>query len=164
MATAKANLKATLADAAAFRTWVGASDHAGADAHIYSNRLPAPADTDTGVYTQAELTALRPFAIVMPTEQDPYQLTGIAISDATDFAETGKLRILLEQNAAEDPETWETTVDGIITGIKGLAGKAGYLDIANLRIVALYLKAAADDIPTLGDFQQAMLELDWGHV
>ena len=155
----------TLADAAAFRTWVGAINQAEALAHIYEQALPDPAAG--AAHTRSELEGYRPFAIIFVDAEEGFAFDRDAYGGAADFAHRGALWIMLEQTvdtqltAAESDRDWLNALGGIINDMEELAGQAGYLDIASGTLVE-YGRAPADWVAETGDFHFAMLRVEWG--
>ena len=167
LALAKDNAKATLADCATFRTWVGASgDDAQAQAlnRIYKDELPKPADGNT--YTLEELQARRPFAIA-------YTGPGFRLEkDSGDSTwSTGTIAILLEQDIPEritnDPaaiaDEFETVIGKIIYEFMALAvgGTGGYLSATSISVPDEWVRSNPDAKADFGDVAMAMLFVEF---
>jgi hypothetical protein len=130
------NLRLTLADADAFRTWAGVANQAAALARIYRSALPAAADTRAG-YTLAELVALRPFAVVYWRN---YRGEHEASGSRHEFGDAGSFRVEFEQDIAagdvgDHEETtikFENAIGQIIGDMYGLAGRNPYIGITGI--------------------------------
>ena len=94
---AQQNLKVSLADCTAFRTWCGASDQAAALARIHLEGLPDPPEGQQ-TYTAEQLRALRPYAIVNTKPAGGFSLALAAFGAHGDYDAAGKLEVQIFQN------------------------------------------------------------------
>lgn len=168
---AEGYLRATLADVAAFRSWCGAADQAAALARIHIDATTAPADSQNEEYTDAELAALIPYALIATDPDGGYRMraAGINADNSTNWIDSGRLVLELIQlvpaqqarNIAAAEAAWKQDLGKILVGLWTLAGKAGYLAITAIHLAALY-RIDDDDKASLGDQQGATLTIDWG--
>ena len=165
LSKAQDNLRTQLADSSEFRTLVGAANQAQALDDIYQDVLPDPAD---GVeYTQAELIALRPYALIGMSDEDGFSFEHVSTGTSYDFTprSTLELWIVRDLPSGEDGTTadltWRNIVLTIMEEIADLAGQAGYLAFTGIDLIALH-RNHPDLEPTQGDNQLAMLRVVWG--
>jgi len=159
-------LKATLAASATFQTWVEAEDATEALGSIHHDGLPDPTDPDKG-YTAAELTALRPYALIWTQEQAGFSLARTAYET---WQESGRLKLLLIQDVpaaiatdiAEADLRWKNTIGQIIDDLAALAGGAGYLAIARIDLDDGPFRLVPDKQPEQGDAQGVELGITHG--
>lgn len=162
---AQDHLRTMLANAAAVRTWMGAGSVALALARIYHEALPPPSDNKAD-YTPAELTTYRPFIILSTDEQDGYRKTAQAMGL---FGAAGRLRIELEQdvpelvagNPAEVAIRFKNSIGAIIDELVGMVATAGYLSFDQVALTLGPFRATEDETTTQGDWQAAVLEVEW---
>ncbi len=157
-------LRTQLADCAEFRTLVGAANQAQALDDIYQDVLPDPADAVE--YTQAELIALRPYALIGMSNEDGLTLEHVSTGSSFDFSPSGTFEVWIVRDlpGAEDGTTadltWRNIVATIVTELAALAGQAGYLAFERIELVALH-RNHPDLAQTQGDNQLAMLRVEW---
>lgn len=163
-------LRTTLANCARFRTWCGAIDVPAALARIYPCGLPEPAASPNGEipesYTAAQLTALRPFALLWADEQAGWR-TGRVASEAWD--EAGQLYIAFEQaidpalkrDMAGQDRRFKNDLGVIANELSVLAYQAGYLAIDQI-VVRGPWRAHPDDVKHEGDHLYANMQVTWG--
>jgi len=171
LSLAEENLRLTLADATAFRTWCGAADQAAALARIYREGLPAPQHGDN--YTAEELSLYRPYAVVFTLEQAGLTKTLDSISAHYEFAAQGRLKLRLYQNCPggfnDQPTSdaniqWKNSIGQIIDGLCDLAGQAGYLACSEIRVDAGPYWAHPKKVPVEGLWQGVELGIAWRGV
>lgn len=155
-----------LADAPAFQTWTGTANQTAALARIHYEGLPDPSDGKK--HTIAELTALRPYAIVYIRDQAGYSRSFISTST---FSQTGTIVCTIEQTApsglGSDPSSdankqWANTIGAIIDGLATLQASqvAEYLDLHVIRLVNRGW-VPQNKASSQGLFQRATLEIDF---
>jgi len=160
LALAKGYLRATIADCAAFRAWLGATAQAQALARIYRDVLP-PALAN-GKYTLAELEKLRPYCLIWSE-----RISEPRIATAT-YAATGVLTArfvwdtpkLMRDQPDESVLQLEATVGEISEQLQALAGQAGYLNIVDTELRPAGL-GAKQDYPSKGYVVVAELGVTW---
>lgn len=123
------HLRQSLADSAAFRTWVGAANQAEALEHIHWDALPPPTD-DAEEYTAAALAAYRPYALLGLDEEQGYQRTRVS---QRGFETACRLILMLIQadpgseDRTDDDIAWQNTIEAITADIEARVNTAGYL-------------------------------------
>lgn len=177
-------LAKTLADCSEFRNLVGASSHSAAQARIWHEKLPLPAD-GRDRYTLAEWQEYRPFALLFTNDLDGSVGVRQASSPGA-WSDRGTLRILFEidtpASLAESPVLLDQMVKQIIGRIikrptdessstfKGLEDLAGdtnevdgysYLSIDQVSFRSWH-RSSPSDTPGQGDFIYAWLEVFYG--
>jgi hypothetical protein len=141
ISTLKELLRITVADSAAFRTWVGAATQAEALEHIHLNAIPQPYRYEDGKpWTVGDLQDLRPLAIVrMENHRAVHTSSG---ETGYNYGRSTNLRLTLIDNVDEDaswddPEVtrgFENTVGTIVDELLVLGGQSGYLPFTELQI------------------------------
>lgn len=162
------NLRVTLADSAAFRSWVGAVDQATALVKIYYESLPPPADKNE--HTFAELVAYRPYALVWTVPDSGFALRHDAHSGLFVYNESGLMMIRLIQavdaGIANDPaeisRQFLNTVGTILDQLAAKAGGGGYLAIEEMELDFGPYRGDPDERSTQGDYVGADVKLSWG--
>lgn len=133
------SVRSMLADVAAFRTWAGTvsglpTPQEASLAKIHVNQL-STLPAGGGLWTLAELVALRPF-VIMDRDETSYRSKSIATNSnggeehvasgeiALDFYKdiSGALQLL----PRDLHETFENDQGAIIDGLRGLSGQSGY--------------------------------------
>jgi len=163
------NLRVTLADCAAFRTFAGAANQAQALARIHRIGLSKPADGAS--YTKSELTAYHPLAIVYlsPTR-------GLARSRTADqvWADGGLAYVRLRRMAAsvvknqattEELRTFDNEIGDIIEDLCELCGQASatpYFDFHRIGLEYGPVDGESEDLPGMGIWLEAELFLEFG--
>ena len=165
IAKAEDYLKETLANCAAFRTLVGAADAAGAKASIYTDALTEP--VSGGVYSQAELEALHPFALIATDADAGFYMEFSSISSGGhEYADGGRILLRLVRIApgvsiASDERGWKEIFGAILDQLFGLAGGAGYLAITAIRVLSMD-RFHPDDQVDMADAQGVTVAIEWG--
>lgn len=149
-------LRQTLADAPAFRTWVGASG-GGAQAAALARIHPVAAYAFT-----------MPFAVV---DWTPDQSFASYAGGARNHAQQrGALEIVFRDsiNPAHDEAdaayTFLNSLGGVINDLWSLAGTAGYLDITEISLVHGPHRPEEDEVKAAGDFYQAVFKVSYQSV
>lgn len=155
IATYQELLRTMLADSTTFRAWVGATTQAQAKSRIHMHELRPP--EDRAEYTPDELNAMRPFAILAPGDDDPFDTFADAAStgEVYDWDERGSFDVVLEE--AIPKELWKfpdvmkgrlfDTIDGLITDLRTMIGKAGYLNATRIRVRSVRATDELQDDP-----------------
>lgn len=165
---AQENLRKTLADVLAFREFASVADRDGALARIHHGALPPPQDPERG-YTRVELQALRPCAILYTAERDGFTYEQVATSEGFDFGEQGNLVIELEREVpseialdlAEVDVDFLNQVGAVMRGLIDLFGRDTYLLGRSLSLAEGPYRSHPDDVPEVGDWQLAILNVTW---
>jgi len=164
--------RALLADCQAFRDLLTPSmDQAAALARIHYNGLPAP---DGDEYTLADLTALRPFAIVShnPNHGFRTEVNGVS-GDTWDWEERGKLLVKIERTALEVVNKlpsydsfldFQNAIGGIIGNCYDLVGGEDYLGVTAISILLGPYGVGEDDSPGEGVWEAVELEFEYKGV
>lgn len=165
---AESALRTMLSTVGAFQTWCGAADAAAALARIHLDDLPDPANLEG--YTLSELQDYRPYAIVFTAELSGYwsQCEG----EEGWFSSAGRLMCHLEQDAAaavgnrptlDADQTFKNSLGAIVDGLREIRGQtAGHLQFKRIGVAAGPVTAHPDEIPAIGLYQRAVLQIDWG--
>jgi hypothetical protein len=163
---AEDHLVETLANCARFQTLVGALNATEAKASIHTDALTEPASD--GIYTQAELEALHPYALVATDGDAGYymEFSSMSAVGGHEYADGGRIVLALARIApgvsiTADERGWKEIVGEIIAQLFVLAGGAGYLAITAIRLVALD-RFHPDDQVDMADAQGARLAVEWG--
>lgn len=176
LAIPKDLLRTSLATCTAFRNWDGLSlTVAQAKERIYLDALPPP--TDGKAYSPAEMSELRPFAIVYTDSQNglEYDLE----SSGYGYAARGRLMVRLERafpdvSGETDPDAaadrqFENFLGPLLhsedvnnPGLLELAGQPGYLMVRSAALAFGPSRVDPRDRAGLGDFQVAFLSIEWG--
>lgn len=164
---AKQYLKAALAASATFQAWTGSADSAEAAARIYREALPRP--DSAREYTAAELSALRPYAIVGTLG---YRSDADAGGAERERWATGRLLLRLVMDvpaeAAEDEEELSIQFENVIGGIErdlyATSGLAGYLDVRGFELPAPYMRTHPDQVNTEGDAVGVEIVIEWAGI
>ena len=161
-------LRTTLADSAAFRTFVGAS---GSEAQtqalnrIHHEGLPLEKVGET--FTASELRALRPCAIVWIDDGGAgYSTTALA---AGVWSDRGSLHVELQWDVPDEirgdmdeaDRRFKSLVGQIIADIKVLAYAGGYLACEEISLVEGPVHIHPDDESSQGDYVWVRLHVTW---
>lgn len=146
-------LRLTLADATAFRTWVGAANQAAALAKIYPIQKAS--------YTSADL----PLAVVDWAEN--FRRVKNAGGSRNWFEQEGDLSVIFRGavNPAHDDAdaayTFLNSLGAILSEVETLAGKPGYLNITAISLQDGPSRPNEDEAKELGDFYQAVYRVEF---
>ena len=159
------NLRVTLADSAAFRTWSGTSTQAAALARIYYESLPPP--TDKNEHTLVELTALRPYAAVWTDEFDGFTYRQDAALSTP--KESGTMLIKFEQTVdptivndyPEISRRFINAIGTIIEEVMDFYNVGGYLAIEQATLMK-FGRGDPDERSAMGDYMAAVVKCEWG--
>lgn len=147
-------------------------DQATAEAHIHIDGLPAP---DPGPdHSLAELTALRPFALVFADPGQPID-TECDINTNGLSLLSGRMLLQIEipvpEDIASDPRLVGRLMykqygrliqgDDAQPGLWQLSGQPGYLPLTKLQLSGM-VRSDQKDAIEIGDFFMAELLLSWG--
>jgi len=169
-------LRAMLSRCAKIQTLFSAADATEALTRIYLGCLPRPADGRR--YTTEELNAYRPFAIVGPSPNLIISSQVVSSIGTWSHSRMGQCDILIERSFPtggddEDDQkdfAWIDLVDGIRQsndtdepGLLELHETAGNLSIKSSEILSIYRGDEAE-IQMLGDYQAAVLRIQWGRI
>jgi len=124
-------LRQTIADSESFRTWCGAEDQTEALARIHTVVSPPE---DGLQYTEEELSAIRPYAMIWSENADSEK------EALHTYSSRGQLGVRFVEDVPAavrgDPEeagqAFLATMSNIIADMEALAGSAGYLNITNI--------------------------------
>lgn len=162
------NLRVTLADSAAFRTWSGTSTQAAALARIYYESLPPP--TDKNEHTLVELTALRPCALVWTEPTSGFTLRHDSQGSSFGYNESGVMMIRFLQtvdpaivaDAAEIARRFLNAIGTILDELAASAGVAGYIASEELELEFGPYRGEVDERATQGDYIGCDVKVTWG--
>jgi hypothetical protein len=164
----------TISRCHAFQTWQGNTwNEAQALARIYHHALPPPANGRE--HTLAEMSALRPFALIWTEGVDGLEV--FRDTAGTDWAprSSGHLVVCFEQNVPtedlDDPSKverdFETFVglvigsgDGTEPGLYELSGIPGELPATRI-VYRGSARTPQEEIQSIGDAQRAWLDIYW---
>jgi hypothetical protein len=163
-------LEALLSNSGNWQTWTSAANAAAALAFIHQEGVTYPASNDE--YTAAELSGLRPFALIDTDPEDGF--TGVRIGSGPRHAwqNAGSLILVLEDDiASSDKDLFEdagrkfkNNVGGVIDDIQTLAGESasGYLNVIQIDLIELNRSEEEDESVVTGMIFQAVFRLKWG--
>ncbi len=157
----------TFAEPLALQNWLNVGSSAAALERIHLFALPQPGTDEE--HTREEMFVLRPFVLLWLPEGQGYGMRGYAGSaSGTDFADSGRIAVALEQNTPSDTQDvrdlelrWMNTLGAILEGLASYAGRSGYLDLTSIRLDE-HWRTHPDQISSYGDAQVAGLILEWG--
>jgi hypothetical protein len=161
-------LRVLVADAAAFRTLVGAADRASALIRVYRDALPPPAAGRE--YTLAEMQAYRPFAIVFTAPENGYTANWVSGGTGNGYGDSGELGLFICRDTplayvddfGEAMRGWKNILGDLIDDMKDLAGTSDYLLVRQFRLAFGPQFNPEDEHKTIGDIQYAQLSMQWG--
>jgi hypothetical protein len=171
-------LAITIANCSYFQDMVGATDSVEARRHIYIHTLPRPIDGDR--YSQQELMAYRPFALIATDPFHGYARWHDAAYSPGD--DSGALIINFEKNSDRDilnddqaiMRRWTNWIGGIVKanppetyGLMDLAHTRpdedrDYLAIERVNVVQMYRVDEPKTVIAQGDHLFAVLQIRWG--
>ncbi len=162
---AENRLKAMLANCPAFQTFCGVASEAAALPRIFIDAVPEPSDKT--VYTQAELQAIYPGALVY-NDREAGGLVIANIAHPLTPATSGRV---IAELVRPVPAGARATVDGtlksalndILTDVVARHGQAGYLEFKTIECEGPY-RFGSDEIPAQfdADYQGADFGFTWG--
>lgn len=162
----------TLAACEAFQTLLGVEDEldpvAAALEHIYHDAFPSP-ESGRAEHTRAELTALRPCAIVYTEDNQGWVATKDAMGNQNCWNVSGSVHLVIYRNVPEADEfnpskvdtDFRTIIGNIASQIIALSETAPYL-AANQIVVSGPARTAINNLNDIGDAQMAELVVNWG--
>ncbi len=163
--------RVTLADAAAFRTWCGASTQAEALARVHPQALPGP--NANREHTIEELQTARPFVILNhDPEPGGYSREMTAIDGAGyNSIDSGRIMVEFQQDVPPKRKNDSQAVLRAATNSMGtmlddvfaLAGMGDYLDIRRIQVAGPW-RNAFNKQATQGDFLLWTWVLVWGRL
>lgn len=160
--------RATLAACAAFQALVGASDATDALERIYHDALPYP-ESMRAEHTRAELTALRPCAVVYTEDNQGWVVERDAAGNEDCWNAHGIIHMVIDRNVPEADQynpskvdtDFRTILGDIAEQIIGLSETAPYL-AANRIVVSGPYRTPLPELKDIGDAQRAELIVAWG--
>lgn len=160
--------RATLAACPAFRTLVDADNATEALTHIYHDAFPAP-ESQRAEHTRAELTALRPCAIVFLEDNQGWVVERDASGSEDCWNAYGIVHFVIFRNVPEADQynpskvdtDFRTVIGNIAEQIIGLSETAPYL-AANRIVMSGPHRTMLTELKDIGDAQQAELIVSWG--
>lgn len=152
-------LATTLSESEAFQDFVVAANATAAIAKVFHDVMPAP---DGDRYTEAELTALRPSALIYTERYED-------VYDATDscWRASGRLVCKLRRStpaigtdSAKDI-SFRQIAGYIVQDLKDMCETAGRLASRGI-VVEGPFRTHPTEIKAAGDFQEVDMTIDWG--
>lgn len=153
----------TLANCAAFQTFVGAADAAAAANSIYQDALPPPA---ADKYTLAELIDLRPYGLVYTLDDSTgFRFTrvgtGVGCWDAQGVIVIRIERTTPDVEPAVADASLRTLMGDLVTQIADQCEIAGRLAATSISAMGPH-RIADEDVQEQGDLQWFDLHVRWG--
>lgn len=161
-------LRVTLSYSAAFQDFVSAADSDEAILKIYHDELPKP--SVGRVHTLAEITALRPCAIIFTETDAGWTIERDAMADVGCWHPYGILHLLLFRNVPEADKDdlgkcdtdFRTTVGLIVDNLIDMSETAGRLAIDKITARGPF-RTDVKELKSIGDAQVYELIINWGH-
>lgn len=160
-----------LADSPHFQDWCGAADAAAALARIHTDGLPPPAESADS-FSAASYAALRPYALIYPSEGDPFRFEREAADNC--WKVSGALICVLSKTYAgtdtptEQFDAMAAAIENIVRsndpgqpGLTELAGEAERLFLTAIR-VDFVGRTPPEDREDYGDAYDVLLSVTWG--
>ena len=170
IAISKAALQSQLSKCARFQSFVGGNE-AAALARIKLDADPFPTDEGGNVkesYTAAELTAVRPFALIFYDPRQGYRLQAAGAPNAA--VESGTLQIhfekeipvALRKTLSEAHRQWDNDLGQIARELTDLKTTDGMLQIDQGITVNGPFFSDESQAPGQGNFAYALMTVTWG--
>ena len=163
-------LRATLANSAGFQKFVGALGYpTKADAHIYDHAVPSETKRSSDRFTRAELQALRPYALIHHSEDNPVAVKTSSGTQACGWSESGLLIVHLLRDTPSDLDLQqaavdlETIADEIVKDIQNASELAERLDCQRISRNGPF-RVPEEEYQAVGDAQEYLLMIDWGRI
>jgi hypothetical protein len=158
-------LREMLAACAAFQTWLGL------DAEDLEEGQTLAGEAEKKIFYVAmspeEYAATEPpYAVVCLGGK--LEMVRDSRGQSSGFEQGGGLLIILQgavdpaQQIAEVELTFANSVGAILTDLLAMAGQPGHLDISAIRQAGPIYRPSEDKQKTQGDFQQVILEVEYG--
>lgn len=165
---AREHLRAMLAASSAFRTWVGAAGEdeaalsAAAAESVWYESLPMPEVGNT--YSEDEITEYWPYALIATEDYAARRVANQTFDDGGVFLiQLVGLADDANNNPNETTVLFENVTAKIVEELAGLSEQAGYLEIADLRIVGGPVRAQPEDIAAGGRDEMTLnVRVQWG--
>lgn len=172
--TAQDVARATLAACAAFQSLVGVEavgdEERAAEAleHIYHDAFPSP-ESQRAEHTRAELTALRPCAIVYTEDSQGWVIIRDAMGNEDCWNARGMIHVVIFRNVPEADRfnlskvdtDFRTIIGDIAEDIIGLSETAPYLAARRLTVSGP-TRTPHEQLKDVGDAQAAEISIEWG--
>lgn len=166
---AQVALATSLSNCETFQDLVDADDAAEALGSIHHDEVQADPPAAGDEYTKAELQAIRPYALTATARQGTLRLRRRATGT---YADAGKLHLTivrditaeeLEDGSAEIIRVWQNQIGNILSELCELSDDvAGAFLIINEAMLTAHWRAHEDDVPKLGEYLVAEIDLLWG--
>ena len=168
----QALLRSHIARGATFQSWTGSADATEAETHVYTGAIDPPAE-GRAEYELDEWLDMRPFCLVMPSDQVTLTVTHDGGVDSTGFGfeHSGALVAMFEDNVPDElrnrpgevEQRFQNMVGQVLDDMLATAGQAGYLSIIAVRGFGP-MRCADEEIAAEGDSIRFWLEIDWGVI
>lgn len=161
-----AAVETLLSNSATFQTWTGAADAAAALNHIHVIGLPTPAENRPS-YSAAELSELRPMAVLNYDVAEPWAYEGIAQGQ---YTPSGRVLIALEadvdsadaRNFKEAAYTFLNAVGKIIEEMAEASEGGGYPVVQRVRLRMQPRRSEEKERPAKGDYLVTIIGVEFG--
>lgn len=160
--------KATLAACAAFQSLVDAGDATEALEHIYHDSFPTPI-SGGDAHGRAELTALRPCAIVYTEDNQGFVVRRDAMGMEDCWNATGVIHFVLFRNVPDADKDnpskvdtdFRTVIGNIVSQMIAVSETAGYLATKQFSVSGP-TRTPKKELKDIGDAQLAEIIAAWG--
>ncbi len=164
---AQQNLRLSLADSTAWRSWVDATTQEQALNRIHLIGLP-PADDD--FYTRIELETKRPYAIVAMAPEGGFMQRALASGATRTPGDSGVLLLTIaddvpqeiESNLAELDMRFLNNVGAVLDDMWDVNGTGGYLAFSEVGVLLGPYRAVQEAQSGQGDWVGIDLRFNWG--